>query len=175
MTKKYKSVSKAVRSAFPTTIPVLTGFLVTGMAYGLSMLEKYKGCGKTKNFLIYYLCDETFVINSTAEIPNVIDKKDFYLAVSLLHMVYWVTASFIGGVLGNVFTFNTAGLDFVLTALFIVLFIEQVKTKKNAVCGIIGIVAGTVSLVVFGADNMVIPAMIIIFIMLLGGRKQLCD
>ena len=232
MKNKYHSVSKAVRCAFPATIPVLTGFFVLGIAYGilmnakgygplwsllfsavaycgsmqfvaitfltgvfspvqalfmslmvnarhlfygLSMLDKYKGCGKAKNLLIYYLCDETFAINSTAEIPEGIDKKDFYLAVSLLDMFYWVISSFVGGVLGNVFTFNTAGLDFALTALFIVLFIEQIKTKKKAVCGMIGIVSATVSLLVFGADNMVIPAMLIIFIMLLGGRKQLCD
>lgn len=143
--------------------------------YGLSMLDKYRGTGKVKGFLIYYLCDETFAINSSAQVPDGMEAKDFYWAVSLLDMLYWVIPSFLGGILGSFLTINTAGLDFALTALFVMLFIEQLKTRKNAVCGVFGVLAAGASLAVFGADNMVIPAMVLIFAILLGGRKQLCD
>lgn len=227
-----RSLKNTLKAAFPATLPVLTGFGVLGIAYGilmqskgygplwamlfsalafcgsmqfvaitfltgifepvqalvmslmvnarhlfygLSMLDKYKGCGKAKQLLIYCLCDETFAINSTAQVPEGLKKKDFYLAVSLLNWSYWVIASFLGGVLGNLITFNTTGLDFALTALFVVLFIEQIQSKQQALCGLTGAAAAGCALLVFGADRMVIPAMGLIILMLLVRRDRLCD
>ncbi|MCQ2613783.1 MAG: AzlC family ABC transporter permease [Treponemataceae bacterium] len=225
-----KSLGRAFRLAFPKTIPVLTGFLVLGVAYGLlmssrgygpfwsllfgatafcgsmqfvavtfltgvfqpfqvflmtlmvnarhlfyglSMLQKYKGAGKFKFFLIFLMCDETFAINSSVEVPEGVDKKDFYFAVSVYDYSYWLISSFLGGVIGNFFTINTTGLDFALTALFVVLFIEQLKTRKNAVSGIIGIGAASLALLLFGADRFVIPAMGIILLVLLVCSKPI--
>ncbi|HIT33609.1 MAG TPA: AzlC family ABC transporter permease [Candidatus Faecousia intestinigallinarum] len=232
MGKKMRSWGSVFRRAFPATVPVLTGFSVLGLAYGilmsskgygpewsllfsatafcgsmqfvavtfltgafapvpafllslmvnarhlfygLSMLDKYRGVGRRKGFLIFALCDETFAINSTALVPEDMAAGDFYLAVSLLDWLYWVAASFLGGVLGNFLAVNTKGLDFALTAMFVVLFLEQMKTRKNAFCGLTGILAAVLSLMVLGGDNMVIPAMALILAVLLGGRNKLCD
>jgi len=222
----------AFRAALPATIPVMTGYLCLGMAfgvlmktngygvvwsvlmslmcfagsmqfvtitllttafdpfqafllsimvnarhifYGLAVLEKYKGLGKLRAFLIFSLTDETFSLVSTLEPPEGVERKDFYFWLSLLDYSYWVTGSAIGGLLGGLLTFNTTGLDFALTALFVVLFMEQWKKQANRPAGLIGIACTVVSLVVFGADNLVIPAMVLIMAVLLGGRRALCS
>ena len=142
--------------------------------YGLSMLDKYKGLGKVRPFLIYVLSDETFSLVSTLEPPEGVARKDFYFWISLLDYSYWIIATALGGLLGRFLTFDTTGLDFALTALFVVLFLEQWKKKENRPAGVIGLVCAAVSLAVFGPDNMVIAAMALILAVLLGGRKQLC-
>ncbi|MBR5468138.1 MAG: AzlC family ABC transporter permease [Firmicutes bacterium] len=226
-----KAIKKAFKTAFPHTIPVFTGFIALGIAYGvlmstkgfatiwamlmssvafcgsmqfaaitllassfdplqalilsimvnarhlfygISMLEKYKGFGKIRFFLIYMLCDETFSIASSIEPPEDVERKWFYFAVSLLDYLYWQLGTFLGAVIGNVITFNTEGLDFALTALFVVLFLEQMKKKENRNSGVIGIFATVLALVIFGADNLVIPAMIIVLGCLLAGRRRIC-
>ena len=92
--------------------------------YGLSMLDKYKGLGKVRPFLIYVLSDETFSLVSTLEPPEGVARKDFYFWISLLDYSYWIIATALGGLLGRFLTFDTTGLDFALTALFVVLFLE---------------------------------------------------
>jgi len=221
---------RAFRAALPATVPVMTGYLCLGMAfgvlmktsgygvvwsvlmslmcfagsmqfltitllttafdplqafllsimvnarhifYGLAVLEKYKGLGKVRAFLIFTLTDETFSLVSTLEPPEGVERKDFYFWLSLLDYAYWVTGSAIGGLLGGLLTFNTTGLDFALTALFVVLFMEQWKKRSNRPAGLIGIGCTVVSLLLFGADNLVIPAMVLIMAVLLGGRKRL--
>lgn len=229
--KRKKELRKAFAAAFPHTIPVLTGFIILGMAYGvlmqtkgygllwsvmmsaiafcgsmqfvaitllttvfnpvqafllsfmvnarhlfygLSMLEKYKGLGWIRNFLIYVLCDETFSISYSLEAPKNCNRKYFFFAVSFMNYFYWVLGTFLGSVLGNFITFNTKGLDFVLTALFIVLFLEQWDKRENRVPGMIGMFCTAVSLMVFGQENFMIPAMIIILLSLTAGRRKLC-
>lgn len=232
MEKTWKNQSgQSFLAAFPHTIPVLTGFLVLGMAYGilmqskgygpfwavlmsmlaycgsmqfvavplltavfnplqafllsltinarhlfygLSLLGKYRGLGKIKGFLMYTLTDETFSIVSSVEPPEHIERKYFYFWVSMLNYIYWSVGTLLGGVLGKIVTFNTKGLDFVLTALFVVLFMEQMKNKENHLPGGIGILASLVCLLLFGAENMVIPAMILILVILLAGRRRIC-
>jgi len=228
---KNETFKSAFKAAFPHTIPVLTGFLVLGAAYGvlmlksgysalwsvmmsalafcgsmqflaitllttvfdpiqafllslmvnarhlfygLAMLNRYKGMGRARAFLIYTLCDETFSIVSSIDTPEGVDKKQFYLSISLLNYIYWVSGTLIGGILGNFISFSTRGLDFALTALFVVLFIEQVKKKENRVSGLIGILAAALGLTLFGARNMVIPSMAFIMIILMAGREKLC-
>jgi len=228
---KNETFKSAFKAAFPHTIPVLTGFLVLGAAYGvlmlksgysalwsvmmsalafcgsmqflaitllttvfdpiqafllslmvnarhlfygLAMLNRYKGMGRARAFLIYTLCDETFSIVSSIDTPEGVDKKQFYLSISLLNYIYWVSGTLIGGILGNFISFSTRGLDFALTALFVVLFIEQVKKKENRVSGLIGILAAALGLTLFGAGNMVIPSMAFIMIILMAGREKLC-
>ena len=220
----------ALRAAFPATVPVMTGFLCLGVAYGvlmqskgygpewsvlmsavafggsmqfvaitllttafdplqafllsvmvnarhifygLSLLDKYKGLGKVRPFLIYVLCDETFSLVSTLEPPEGVERRDFYFWVSLLDYLYWITGTALGGLAGNLITFDTTGLDFALTALFVVLFLEQWKKAENRPAGIIGILCAAGSLAVFGADNLVIPAMALVLAALLGGRRWL--
>ncbi len=140
--------------------------------YGISMLDKYKGLGKIRGFLIYVLCDETFSIASSVNPPEGINRKYFYFTISLLDYLYWVIGTFLGSVVGNLILFNTKGLDFVLTALFVVLFLEQMKNKENRAYGMIGIISTAVSLCIFGAGNLVIPAMVIILCVLLAGSVR---
>ena len=142
--------------------------------YGISMLDKYKGLGKIRPFLIFVLCDETFSISSSIEPPETINRKYFYFSISLLDYLYWVLGTFLGGILGSFITFNTKGLDFVLTALFVVLFLEQMKNKENWISGGIGLACTGISLLLFGANALVIPAMMLILLVLLIGRPKLC-
>lgn len=221
----------ALRAAFPATVPVMTGFLVLGFAYGvlmqtkgygvvwatamsalvlggsiqyvavtllttafdpvqafllslmvnarhlfygLSLLDKYRGLGRVRPFLISTLCDETFSLVSTLEAPEGVARRDFYFWISLLNYSYWVGATALGALAGSHIPFDTTGLDFALTALFVVLFLEQWKKPEARVPGAVGIGAAVVSAAVFGPDNLVIPAMVLMTAILLGGRKRLC-
>ncbi len=163
-------------TAFRPLEALLLSFLVNArhLFYGLSMLHKYKGFGKVKAFLIYTLCDETFSIVSCVTPPEGVEPKYFYLSISLLHYCYWIVGTFIGGMLGNLVTFNTLGLDFALTALFVVLFLEQMRKSENRIFGLIGIAGALAARLAFGAENMVIPALIGILAVLIAGRKKLC-
>ena len=142
--------------------------------YGLSMLGKYKGLGRARYFMIFALSDETFSLVSTLEPPEGVTRKDFCFWITLLDYSYWVAATALGGLLGGLITFNTTGMDFALTALFVVLFLEQWKRRENRPAGLIGIACAAASLAVVGPDGMVIPAMILILAVLLGGRRALC-
>ena len=163
-----------------TAFDPLQAFLLAVMVnarhifYGLSMLDKYRGMGRARPFLIYVLSDETFSLVSTLEPPEGVARRDFYLWISLLDYSYWIAATALGSLLGKFLTFDTTGLDFALTALFVVLFLEQWKKKENRPAGVIGVACAAVSLAVFGADKLVIPAMALILAVLLGGRKRLC-
>lgn len=226
-----RSWRAALRAAFPATIPVLTGYVCLGLAYGLlmaangygplwsvlmsaigfggsmqyaavsilvtafeplqaflltlmvnarhifyglSMLERYKGLGWARFPLIYTLSDETFSLVSTLEPPPDVERREFFLCISLLDYGYWVSATAAGGLLGSVLAFNTTGLDFALTALFVVLFLEQWKTPEHRGAGAAGVACAVLSLTVFGPENLVIPAMVMILAVLLGGRKLTC-
>ena len=142
--------------------------------YGLSLLNKYKGLGGARFFMVFALCDETFSLVSTLEPPEGVARKDFYFWITLLDYLYWVGGTALGGLLGRFILFDTTGLDFALTALFVVLFLEQWKKPENRPFGLIGLACAGASLALFGADNLVIPAMALILAVLLGGRKRLC-
>ena len=220
----------SVAAAFPHTVPVLTGFLVLGIAYGMlmqskgygapwallmsgvaycgsmqfaaislltsafdplgafvmsllvnarhlfygvSLLEKYRGIGSAKPVLIYLLCDETFSIISSVEPPEGVRPGNFYLAISVLDFLYWVGGPLLGSLAGQFIRFDTTGLDFALTGLFVVLFIEQVSNPKNRASGVVGLGCSVAALALFGADRLVIPAMILVLAALLIGRKKL--
>lgn len=163
-------------AAFAPMQALLVAIMVNArhMFYGLSLLDKYHGLGKVRPFLIFALTDETFSLVSTLEPPEGIERKDFYFWISLLDYSYWLTGSFLGALLGSVLSINTKGMDFVLTALFVVLFLEQWKKRENRVAGIIGLVCMAVGVAAFGPENPLIPAMLLILAVLLGGRKRLC-
>lgn len=101
--------------------------------YGISMLEKFKGTGWKKFFLIFGMCDETFSVNYTAEIPEGVDKGWFMLWVTFLNQFYWVSAATTGGLIGSLLKFDTTGISFVMTAMFVVIFLEQWLKEKNHV------------------------------------------
>ncbi|GGA48122.1 azaleucine resistance protein AzlC [Psychrobacillus lasiicapitis] len=130
--------------------------------YGISMLEKYKGTGRKKAYLIFGMCDESFSINYSANIPKEVDKGWFMTFVTLLNHSYWVLGSALGGLFGSLIHFNTEGLEFVMTALFIVIFIEQWRKEKKHLVALIGLTASIISLVIFGGSGFIIPAMMAI-------------
>ena len=150
----------------------LNAFLMTLMInarhlfYGISMLEKYKGIKKYKPYLIFGLCDESFSINCTANIPHGVDHGLFMFYVTLLNQIYWVAGSTLGGIFGSVLKFNTEGLDFVMTAMFAVIFAEHWKSAKTHIPAVCGLFISLVCLCVFGADNFMIPTMLAILAVL---------
>ncbi len=209
----------ALKAAFPYTVPILTGFLVLGTAYGIymkvsgfsallslgisllvfagsmqfvavdlllgvfnpigallltlmvnarhlfygiSMLEKYKNIGKKRWYLIFGLIDETFSINCTLAVPQGVDKGWFYFYVTLLNHLYWLSGTALGALFGSLVTFNTEGLEFVMTALLFVLFLEQILKEKNYFSAFTGVAVSALSLLLFGKDRFIVPAMLII-------------
>lgn len=214
---------KALKTAFPYTLPIFAGFLFLGMAYGIymnsagfsfiypcfmsllifggslefvvvemllspfaplsvvlmtlmiqarhlfygiSMLEKLKGMGPKKFYLIFGLCDETFSINYTAEIPDDIDRGWFMFFVTLLNHFYWVSGATIGGLIGSVLKFNTEGIGFAMTAMFVVIFLEQWLKEKNHTASLIGLITAIICIICFGADSFMLPAMLAVIVLL---------
>ena len=225
-----KGYRKAFQRAFPYTIPVLTGYLFIGIAfgvmfsekgysflwaglmsllvyagsgqylavnffapgvsflqvifltlmvnirhifYGISLLEKFHGMGKKRWYMIFGLTDETYSLLCTTKVPEDVEEDQFLLAVSLLDQSYWVIGSMIGGIAGNFLPFDSEGIDFAMTALFVVIFVEQWMEKKNRAPEVIGVLAACFCLQLFGADGFVLPAMLLITLLLFVGRKRL--
>lgn len=214
---------KALKEAFPKTIPVMTGYIFLGIAYGfyasskglsflypmimsivifggslefvavellvspfaplatlivalllqarhvfygLSMLEKYKKMGWKKFYLVFALTDETFSVNCSAELDNDIDKGWFYFWVTLLDQSYWVIGATLGGLIGGMLNINIIGVDFVMTAMFVVIFMNQWKKDKNHIPGLIGLVVSIFFIFVVGPKNFLIPTMLVIIVLL---------
>ena len=230
MQNKRTILKKALFAAFPSTIPILAGFLFLGMTYGIymnvsgfsfwypclmsltifagsvefvavnlllgafhpiqalamtlmlnarhlfygiSMLDRFRGLGLKKIYLIFGMCDETFSINYTAEIPPDVDRGWFMFFVTLLNHLYWFAGATLGGIFGSFITFNTEGLDFVMTAMFVVIFLEQWLKEERHESSILGIGLSILSLIAFGADGFLIPAMLSILAVLTLLRKPL--
>lgn len=223
-------ISRALKCAFPHTIPIFAGFCFLGMTYGIYMkvsgfafwypmlmslviyggslefvavsmllapyapmqaflmtlmiqarhlfygialLDKFRGMAWKKPYLIFGMCDETFSINCTAEIPEDVDRGWFYFFVTLLNQIYWVLGATAGGLVGGLIRFNTEGLDFVMTAMFVVIFLEQWRKEKRHDSAAVGMAASVVCLAIFGADNFLIPTMVRILAVLTALRRPL--
>lgn len=219
MSEKRQVMGRALKAAFPITIPIMAGFLFLGLAYGiymnvsgfnflypmlmsltvfggsvefmavgwllgafeplnallltlminarhlfygLSMLERYNIPGLKKYYLIFGMCDESFSINCTADIPAGIDKGWFMFFVTLLNHVYWVAGATMGGLFGSLIHFNTAGLEFVMTALFVVIFLEQWMKEKTHYSSLLGLGLSLICLFLFRGTHFIIPSMCLI-------------
>ena len=134
--------------------------------YGISMLDKFKGTGIKKLYLIFGMCDETFSINYTADVPKDVDRGLFMFFVTLFNHIYWVAGATLGGIFGSFIHFNTEGLGFVMTAMFTVIFTEQWLKEKNHTSSVAGIAVSLACLAVFGADGFMIPSMLAILALL---------
>lgn len=139
--------------------------------YGIPMLKKYKDTGIMKPFLIFALTDESFSILSTVDVPKDVKPKSFYFGVSFLNYIYWNVGTLLGAIFGNFVGDKAEGLDFALTALFIVLLVEQLKNKAGLISGLTGLVVTGVVLAIVGSKNMVIVSMIVIMVLLICGRR----
>ena len=231
-----KQICTAVRAAFPHTIPVLTGYLFLGTAfgvllqskgfgvgwamlmsltiyagamqfvavgllaagfypltaaimtlmvnarhifYGISMLEKFADMKKLKPYMIFSLTDETYSLLCSVEPPEGCDSRLFRFCIAVFNHGYWIAGGIIGNVLGAAIKFNSRGIDFVMTALFVVIFLEQWLTKKGRFPALIGVGSSIVCLIFFDAQWFLIPAMILLTLLLFlfrgrieGGRGE---
>lgn len=134
--------------------------------YGISMIERYRDTGAAKPYLIFSLTDETYSLVCSGNVPRGVDQKKYYLLVSFFNQCYWVAGSAAGSLVGSLLTFNTEGIEFAMTALFLVVFTEQWKSTKNHISAVTGVAASVVCLVIFGPDRFVIPAMAAITVLL---------
>lgn len=141
--------------------------------YGLSMLPIYKNTGKKKFFLIYMMSDETFAVNYSTEVHGNADRGWFMLFVSILDYFYWFAGATSGGILGSFIKFSTDGLSFVMTAMFIVIFIDNWMKEKGHISSLIGFFVTLAFLILLGKDHFMIPAMIFIVFMLIIMRKKI--
>ena len=141
--------------------------------YGISMLDKYRGLGIKKLYLIFGLCDESFSINYTVKIPEDVDRGLFYFWITFLNQIYWVSGSTLGGIFGSIMKFDTHGLEFILTSLFVLIFMEQFLKESNHLNALIGFFASFVCLLIFGAENFILPSITVILILLTIFRSKL--
>ena len=222
--------ARAFRTAFPRTIPVMAGYLVMGIAfglmlsalgfgpqwavamstliyagsgqflcvglleqgaalaevalltlllhfrhffYGLSMISRYPKQGIRRWYLMFGLTDETYALLSTGDPPPDVEPSDYYFATTLLNHLYWIAGGLIGATAGHFLPFDTTGVDFAMTALFVVLAVDQWKSSKQHASALCGLCCGVVSLLVFGPDLFLIPALISIAAVLLLMRNRL--
>ena len=221
---------KYLKAAFPKTLPVLAGYMVLGMGfgillkvngygvwwalamslfiyagsmqfvgislmtagaslisvavttlmvnarhlfYGISMVDKYRGAGARKPYLMHALTDETYSLVCAGEVPDGLHTHKYYLTISLLNHFYWVAGSVLGSLAGEILHFDTTGIDFAMTALFVTVFVEQWLTTKEHRPALIGVGASVLCLLLFGQENFLIPTMIVITLVLTLMRKVL--
>ena len=230
LTRQQSPVLRALRAAAPQTIPVLAGYFVLGMGYGiyvqslglpvwmpmlmgtvvyggslefvlaslllgafsplsaflmalmiqarhlfygLAMLERYKGYGLRSFYMIFAMSDETFSITCSAEPPEGVDKGWFMFFITLLDQCYWVFSAGLGAAVGSILPFSTEGVDFVMTAMFTVIFLNQWEKSKEHYSAFIGLAAPLVCLVLFGSGSFLLPSMGCILVLLLALRKPI--
>ncbi len=221
---------RAFQTAFPFTIPVMTGYLFIGIAfgvmyqekgynflwailmsvlvyagsgqylavnffapgvsfldvifmtfmvnvrhifYGLSLLERFGKMGKKRLYMIFSLTDETYSLFFITKVPKDVAEDKFLFAIALLDQIYWVVGSAIGALAGALIPFNAEGIDFAMTALFIVIFVEQWLAGGNRIPAMIGICAALLLRLICGSDNFILPSMICIMVCLIAGRKYI--
>jgi 4-azaleucine resistance transporter AzlC len=176
----YSGTGQFMQSSFLTTTTALYEVaLITivlnarMMFYGLSFLERYKAVGFRKWYLMFALTDETYALLTSEPAPEGVSDGDYMLAVSALNHLYWITGSVIGIVVGMFANINTTGIDFVMTTLFVVLATDQWKAFKTHEPVFIGLICSVASLLIFGPDRFMIPALIAITVLLLVRRKKI--
>ena len=143
------------------------------LVYGLSMLEKFRGMGARKLYMIFSLTDETYALLSSAKAPEGVDEHDFFFAVALLDQSYWVLGSAIGSLLGSALAFDTTGVDFAMTALFLVIAVGQWRGAGSHLPALLGGAAALAGLALAGAEDMLLPALAMIVIALTLLRPRL--
>lgn len=139
--------------------------------YGLSFIEKFKTMEKKRGYMIFSLTDETYSLLCSSKAPVGVDERLFIFFIAFLNQMYWIIGSVIGSIAGSLITFNTRGIDFAMTALFVVIFVEQWYTYKTHIPAFIGIGCTALALLIFGPSNIILPSMLFIAISLILLRK----
>lgn len=153
----------------------MTAFMVNArhLFYGLSMLKRYRGAGWKKLYLMHALSDETYSLVCNGAPSNVTDPHAYYFYVSLFDQLYWVIGTLCGSLLGTIIPFDLAGIEFSMTALFVTVFVEQWISVKEHRPALIGLGVSALCLLLFGKDNFLLAAMVLICIWLCAIRKRL--
>ena len=175
---QYLGVTLLSAAAGLGTVAVMTLLInFRHLVYGLSMLEKFRGMGWRKLYMIFSLTDETYALLSSAQAPVGVNPKNFYFAIALLDQSYWILGSVVGGVAGAVIPFSTEGVDFAMTALFVVIAVDQWTTYKKHLPALLGCAVTVVFLIVlgsfFGQDQMLLVSLGVIVLLLLLLRDRL--
>jgi 4-azaleucine resistance transporter AzlC len=159
-----------------TDVILLTLFLNIRYAmYGLSLLERFRGIGwLKKSYLIWSLTDETYALEVECKVPAGGNPVNYCLAVAAFDHLYWITGVTLGALIGRLLPFSNKGIDFAMTALFIVILVDQCREKENRIPAVIGLVCAILARSVFATANMLIPSMILMFASFLLLRKYLC-
>ena len=152
----------------------LTTFLVNArhLFYGISMVDAYKDAGRKKPYLIFALTDETYSLVSRDLVPEGMHRHTYCFLVSLFDQIYWVAGSVLGSLAGSLLPINYEGIEFVLTALFVTIFVDQWLITKNHIPAIIGVLSTVVCLLIFGREVFLIPSMVVIAALLTVTRKD---
>ena len=221
---------RAMRRAFPYTVPVLAGYLFIGAAfgvmfadqgynvlwavlmsvvvyagsgqylatnffvpgisilqavfltlmvnirhvfYGLSLVDRYNRFGRKRWYLIFGMTDETYSLICTTGVPDDVDEEKFLLSITLLNQLYWIVGTAIGSLTATVIAFDSTGIEFAMTALFIVMFMELWYRRSNRPAELVGMLSAVLCLALFGASNFVLPTMVLMVAVILLGRKKL--
>ncbi len=171
---QYLGVELLATGAALSQVALLT-FLINfrHLVYGLSMLEKFRGMGKRKLYMIFSLTDETYALLAGANPPPGVGARDFYFAVAILDQSYWVLGSVIGAAAGALLRYTTAGVEFAMTALFLVIAVDQWRAYRSHIPALLGAAATLLCLKLVGPDTMLLPALAIIVAVLLALRVRL--
>lgn len=137
------------------------------------MLDKYRDAGWKKFYLIFGMCDESFSINCSTEPPADVDRGWFQLFVTLLNHFYWVLGAVVGSLAGAFVPFDTTGIEFSMTALFVVILLNQWLDSRDRRPALAGLGASLLCLALFGPENFILPAMALILTVLTVFRRKL--
>ncbi len=171
---QYAAVDFLSGGATLITTALMTFFIqARHFFYGFSLLDTYKGMGAAKPYMIFGLTDETYSLVCTGKVPDGVDKKKYFFLLTMLNQSYWIAGCTLGALIGALLPFDFKGVDFSMTALFIVIFVEQWRSQKNHLPAIIGVASSVICLLIFGADNFIIPSMAVITVIFAIFRKKL--
>ena len=173
---QYLGVSLLATGAPLTQVAILTLIInFRHLVYGLSMLEKFRGMGWRKLYMIFSLTDETYALLAGVHPPEGVDEKGFYFSIAVLDHLYWIGGSVLGAVAGSLITINTEGIDFAMTALFIVIAVEQWRSTRQHLPALLGAGVTVVCLLLLGQENgrFLIPALVLMIVLLLALRPSL--
>lgn len=172
---QYVGVS-LMASGAPLITVALTTLMVQArhLFYGISLIDRYRGVGGLKKlYLMHSLTDETYSLITCTHIPDFVDEKSYYFAISLLCHLYWITGCILGSLAGAILPFSSEGVDFAMTALFVTVFVEQWISVKDHRPALAGVGCTLLCLLIFGSESFLIPAMLLILLSLLILRRPL--
>lgn len=168
-------VSMLTSHAALSDIAIMTFFVNSRhIFYGISFIEKFRSYSWRYPYLIFSLTDETYGVNSSfSDVPKGVNEGDARFLIGLFDHIYWIIGSVIGSLAGQLIKIDFTGIDFSMTALFTVIFIDQMRASKSKLPGIIGVFCAIICLLIFGADKFLLPSLIVTVAILLLSKSRM--